>query len=76
MLFTNGYDITPTMEFIKVIMDMADNSRYPTYHTEYGRRRPLGGMVHGTARAGEINGHPLNGMLNGNIAKYFADNDA
>lgn len=76
VLFTNGYDITPTMEFINVIMDMADNSRYPTYHTEYGRRRPLGGMVHGTARAGEINGHPLNGMLNGNIAKYFADNES
>lgn len=72
-LFYGQYGVTSTMEFIQNVMDMADNSRFPTYHTEYGRRRPLGGVTPGTARAGEINGHPLNGMLNSSIARFFAD---
>ena len=74
-LFYGGYGVTPTMEFIQNVMDMADNSRYPTYHTEYGRRRPLGGVTPGSARAGEINGHPLNGLLNGSIGRFFADSE-
>ena len=74
-LFYGQYGVTQTMEFLQNIMNMADNSRYPTYHTEYGRRRPLGGVTPGSARAGEINGHPLNGLLNGSIGRFFADSE-
>lgn len=75
-MFYGDYGVTSTMEFVQNVMDMADNSRFPTYHTEYGRRRPLGGVTPGTARAGEINGHPLNGLLNSSIERFFADSQA
>lgn len=75
-MFYGQYGVTSTMEFVQNVMDMADNSRFPTYHTEYGRRRPLGGVTPGTARAGEINGHPLNGLLNSSIERFFADTKA
>lgn len=75
-LFTPNYGVTSTLEFIDNIMELADNSRYPTYHTEYGRRRPLGGVTPGTCRGGEINGHPLNGILNGTLGALFADSEA
>ena len=75
-MFYGDYGVTSTMEFVQNVMDMADNSRFPTYHTEYGRRRPLGGVTPRTARAGEINGHPLNGLLNSSIERFFADSQA
>lgn len=55
-------------------MEIADNSRFPSYHTEYGRRRPLGGPTHGSTRH-PLNGHPLNGLLNCSACAIFADNE-
>lgn len=63
---------TSAMDFFQKVMDIADNSRYPSYHTEYGRRRPLGGETRGTTRH-PLNGHPLNGILNCSACAIFAD---
>ena len=65
---------TPAMDFFQKVMEIADNSRFPSYHTEYGRRRPLGGPTHGSTRH-PLNGHPLNGLLNCSACAIFADNE-
>lgn len=75
-MFTGGGYGTPTdsLKFFDEVMKIADNSRYPTFHNQYGRRRPCGGTAGDSASArSEINGDPLNALYNVDISCIFAD---
>ena len=65
---------TSTMNFFDNIMTIADNSRFPTFQDQYGRRRPCGGAAgfEGSSRS-PINGDPLNALYNIDISCIFAD---
>lgn len=75
MFSGSGYGTkTSAMDFFDNIMEIADNSRLPTFYNQYGRRRPCGGSVDtgGSARS-PINGDPLNATYNIDISCIFAD---
>ena len=75
MLTGGGYGTpTETLKYFNNIMQIADNSRYPTFLNQYGRRRPCGGTAgdKGSARS-PINGSPLNALYNIDVSCIFAD---
>ena len=76
LMFTGGGFGTPTdaLRFFHDTMNIADNSRYPTFENQYGRRRPCGGSsgTGGSARS-SVNGDPLNALYNIDISCIFAD---
>ena len=68
---------TPAMEYFDNIMTIADNSRFPTFEDQYGRRRPCGGTAGFSASArSPINGDPLNALYNIDVSCIFADNQS
>ena len=78
-MFTGGGYGTPTnaLKFFDTVMAIADNSRYPTFHNQYGRRRPCGGAsgTGGSARS-NVCGDPLNAIYNIDLSCIFADDKA
>lgn len=75
-MFTGGGYGTPTdaLKFFDTVMAIADNSRYPTFHSQFGRRRPCGGTDRNYSSARSlINGDPLNALYNVDVACIFAD---
>lgn len=75
-MFTGSGYGTPTdsLKFFDTVMAIADNSRYPTFHNQYGRRRPCGGTDRNYSSARSlINGDPLNALYNVDVACIFAD---
>ena len=75
MFSGSGYG-TPSdaMKFFDDVMEIADNSRFPTFHNQYGRRRPCGGTSGDSYSArSPINGDPLNALYNIDVCCIFAD---
>lgn len=56
------------------IMDIADNSRFPTFDTEFGRCRPCGGKIRPSS-ARSSDGSRENGMYNIDMSCIFASNE-
>lgn len=75
--------ITSTGIFLGNIAGIADDCRFPTFHPEYGRRRPLGGLTIDSARVqdstkteAENRSNPLNGIAIGDVVSKFANTSA
>ena len=56
------------------IMDIADNSRFPTFEPEFGRCRPCGGTTRPTSARG-ADGSRENGMYNIDMSCIFASDE-
>ena len=67
---------TNAMLFFDKVLDIADNSRYPTFHDQYGRIRPCGGATLPSSARSDVNGSPLNALYNVDLACIFADTQA
>lgn len=66
---------TAVQKFIDKVLDIADNSRWPTYDTNYGRRRPCSptsGLASG-AYSSTV-GHEQNAIYNISLTLMVADN--
>lgn len=79
-------NLNVTENFICDALEIADNSRYPFYLNQFGRKRPCGGYPRISARDttsvnyynGLANGYgsPLNGIINASLTAIVADYDA
>lgn len=66
---------TVVQKFMDVVFAIADNSRFPTYDSNYGRRRPCSPLngLEGGAYSPEI-GNPQNAIYNISLTLMVADN--
>ena len=60
--------------FFNTALDIADNSRFPTFHNQYGRQRPCSGPEIPSARS-PIDGAKVNGLYNVDLSCIFADTE-
>ena len=72
---SDGSQKSTTYPFFDELLDIGDNSRYPSYRVEYGRRRrPLGGES-GSGPRNLTFGNARNGIVNGSLTMLFASNN-
>lgn len=60
--------------YLNSSMDIADNGRLPTFHNNYGRVRPCGGLIRTGSARSPIDGDKLNAIYNIDISCIFASN--
>ena len=77
MFAGSGYG-TPTdaLKYFNETMKIADNSRKPTFHNQYGRVRPCGGKELPSDSRSNILGDKLNAIYNVDISCIFADSQS
>ena len=66
---------TPTEDFIKTVLDIADNSRFPTQDPNYGRCRPGCACTRQGGEKNPIHGAPENELYNVSISCLVADTE-
>ncbi len=62
-------------KFIDDVLTIADNCRFPTYDTNWGRKRPCGGLTRTFSARSSVNGAKENGLYSVDISCLVADTE-